>query len=464
MLTDALQTNAHAAAESELNARLDRLPLWPHSPLIILVIGIGYLFTFVCISNIGFGLPVFSKALHFTPEQRALPITTGLLGYVFGSLLVSNLADTIGRRPGIATAISLVTVGGISTAFASGVISMSVGRFITGMGIGSEIAVVAAYIGEMAPASVRGRYTSVVHIFAMIGQSAVPFLALATIPNYTWGWRALLVVGALGGITLAAFPWIPESPRWLLNRNRIDEARLIIEAAEARVRKWSRQPLAPISQANSEPRSVRPSLSALLRPPLIGQITLLFSLWFIWYVGLYTWLGLGPTFFVDRGYSLTHTITFLIASSFGFPLGAILAATIGDMLERNRMILGGMVVSAACYAALGTLYSHPLLVYTFVFILSTSLGFYLPLMYALGAESFPTSTRVTGLSLSAGLGHLGGAVGPLLAGFVYSHDWIGSGFLTVFLFMAFTTLLGAMLLPFTTKATRTPLAAITRRA
>jgi putative MFS transporter len=231
--------------ERDLVARLDRIPVWPHSSAVLWVVGIGYLIAFFDITNVAFGLPVFSKVLHFGHGQEAIPITASLLGYVVGAWLNSNFADAIGRKGGIATATLLFTFGCIGTTFATGLDSMVIGRFITGMGIGAEIAVISAYIGEMAPASVRGRYTGLANVFAMLGQAIVPIIALILVPNFAWGWRAMFFLGALGGFTLFAFPWLPESPRWLLSKKRLTEATNIIDAAEARARKRPRSKLLP---------------------------------------------------------------------------------------------------------------------------------------------------------------------------------------------------------------------------
>lgn len=211
-------------AEKSLIARFDRIPIWPHSSTVLWVVGIGYLIAFFDITNVAFGMPVFSKVLHFTAQQEALPITASLLGYVIGAWLNSNFADIAGRKAGIATATALFTIGCLITTFASGLDSMVVGRFITGMGIGAEIAVISAYIGEMAPAAVRGRYTGLANVFAMLGQGVVPIVALGLVPNFDWGWRAMFFLGALGGLTLLAFPFLPESPRWLMTKGRISEA------------------------------------------------------------------------------------------------------------------------------------------------------------------------------------------------------------------------------------------------
>jgi len=347
----------------------------------------------------------------------------------------------------------LFTAGCIATTFSSNLTSMVIGRLVTGMGIGAEIAVISAYIGEMAPAPVRGRYTSLANVFAMVGQGIVPIVALWLVPNFSWGWRAMFLLGALGGLTLFAFPWLPESPRWLLSKHRVADAEAIIEAAEANYLRRSGRALPPLADGAPEVEVKGFPTFVLFKPPFAGRLALLFVMWFVWYVGTYAWLGLGPTFFIAKGYTLTNSILFLLASSVGYPIGSLLATAIGDRFERKHAILAGMLLWTSCFVAIG-LASSSTVIYVSVFLLSGSLGFYVPLMYTLTAESFPTRARATGVSLTDGAGHLGGAVGPVLALSVYAWGGVGSGFTTVFLFMAVSGLLTALLLPFTVKATR----------
>lgn len=442
-----------APAEGELVARLDRLPSWPHSVAVLWVVGIGYLIAFFDITNVAFGLPVFSKVLHLSASQQALPITASLVGYVVGAWLNSNLADALGRKAGLVCATLLFTLGCIGTTFSTSLTSMVIGRLVTGMGIGAEIAVISAYIGEMAPAPVRGRYTALTNVFAMLGQAVVPVVALWLVPHFEWGWRAMFLLGALGGLTLFAFPLLPESPRWLLSRQRIDEARAIVEAAEANILRRTGKPLPPPGPAIAETHTRGLPMLALFRAPFRGRLALLFALWFVWYIGAYSWLGLGPTFFVAHGYTLTSSILFLLATSVGAPVGSLLATALGDTYERKHSILVGMLVWTLSFVAIGTIDS-PLVIIVSVFLISAALGFFLPLMYALTAESFPTRARATGVSLTDGIGHLGGAAGPIMALAAYDWGGVGSGFTTVFLFMALSGLVTVLILPFTIKATR----------
>jgi len=455
------QDNLAANSEKDLITRLDRLTVWPYPSAVLWIVGIGYLIAFFDITNVAFGLPVFSKILHFEEGQAALPITASLIGYVIGSWVNANLADAVGRKGGIMTATLLFTVGCLGTTFAFNLSSMVIGRFITGMGIGAEIAVISAYIGELAPAFLRGRFTALANVFAMVGQGIVPLIALWLVPNFDWGWRAMFMIGTFGGLTLLAFPWLPESPRWLLSKNRLAEAAAVVDAAEkcAKSRTKGTLPL-PIEVAPEVSGKGFPT-AALLRPPFAGRVALLFALWFIWYVGAYTWLGLGPTFFVARGYTLTHSILFLLAGSIGYPAGSLIATALGDAFERKNVIIVGMTLWAGCFVTIG-ISTTPTLIYVAIFLLAGSLGFFLPLMYALTAESFPTRARATGVSLTDGAGHLGGAVGPIIALAVYGWGGTSSGFTWVFLFMAITGLLTASILPFTIVATRKSLEVVTR--
>lgn len=452
--------NSRAEHEAALLARLDRLPVWPYATTVLWIVGVGYLIAFFDITNVSFGLPVFSKLLHLTASQASIPITASLLGYIVGAWLNSNLADVIGRKQAIFSATLLFTVGCIATTFSFSLWWMIVWRFITGMGIGAEIAAISAYIGELAPASLRGRYTALANIFSMVGQGLVPIVAMILVPHFHWGWRGMFLLGALGVITLFFFRSIPESPRWLLTKNRYDEAKRVIDQAEAKASQKLNGNLPPLLTTASEVEGKGFPTAELLRSPYVGRVILLLLMWFVWYLGCYTWLGMAPTFFVDKGYTLTSSIGFMLAASIGYPVGSILSTWLGDRFERKYTILVGMVVWTIGFLAIAFFVS-PALIYTSVFVLSGSLGFFLPLMYALTAESFPTRARATGVSLTDGVGHLGGAVGPILATSIYA--WGGAqGFTSAFVYMAVTGVATIILLPFTISATRKPLELVTR--
>jgi len=445
--------HTEASRDSSIIARLDRITVWPYRPSLLWIIGIGFLVAFFDITNVGFGLPVFSKQLHISATAAAVPITASLLGYILGSYLNSSLADVLGRRAGIMYATALFTVGSLATVFTMNIAWLISWRFITGMGIGAEIAAIATYVGEMSPAPVRGRYTGWANVFSFGGFAVVPFVALALVPNFSWGWRGMFLVGALAGFSMLGVRNIPESPRWLLSKGRADEAERIVSEAEAVAERKTGMSLPPPAEGVGEERSERFPTGDLLRPPYVARLFLLLIIWIFLYLSDYAWLGLAPTLLVDKGFSLANSIVFLLVTGIGYPIGALIAAWLGDRFERKYTIALVTLVWSLGLAAVG-LFPSPTVIYIAGFILSTALALFFPLMYALTAESFPTRARASGVSLTDGVGHVGGALAPIIALAAFSWAGVVSGFASAFLYMAVTGFIGAVLIPFGVAATR----------
>ena len=446
---DAVNPKLSAGQGFDLTARLDRLTVWPYLNVVIWVIGVGYFISFFDITNVAFGLPVFGKLFHLTAAQEAYPISFSLFGYILGSWLNGNLSDYAGRKVGISAATICFSAGCIGCTFSNSLTEIVAWRFLTGMGIGAEIAIVSTYIGELAPAAMRGRYTGIANIFSFVGLACVPIVALWLVPNYVWGWRGMFLIGAVGILTLLAFPFLPESPRWLLSKHRYVQAEGIIEAAERRALNRGSVALKTVATAAPEAEARGLPMAQLFHPPYLSRLSMLFVMWFLFYVGEYIWLGLGPIFFVDRGFTLTHSIMFMLMSSLGLFLGSLLSAWLGDSFERKRSIFVGMFVWAAGFVVIAFAL-NPIAIYAFVFMVTVALGFVIPLMYTLTNESFPTRARSSGVSLTDGLGHLGGAAGPIVATMVYATF----GFTWVFLLVAASGAIAALIMPFTISATR----------
>jgi putative MFS transporter len=436
-----------------LIGRLDGLKAWPYAGRVMWIVGIGYFIAFFDITNVAFGLPVFSKLFLMTSVEQAYPISASLAGYILGSWLNGNLADYGGRKLGIALATAFCSVGCFGAMLSNGLVMMVIWRFVTGMGIGAEIAIVSTYIGELAPASMRGRYTGWINVFSFVGLASVPLVALWLVPSFVWGWRVMFLIGGLGIVTLPMIAWLPESPRWLLTRQRGVDAQEIIQAGEARLGQLPVRIAAPPAAAPmSEVAAKGFALTALFHPPYLNPLCVLLGLWFFYYLGEYIWLGLGPSLFVDHGYSLSHSIMFMLMSSIGMPVGTLLSTWLADRFERKWSILVGLVVWTAGFLVIAFV-DAAMVIYVCVLAVSMSIGFVLPLMYALTNETFPTQQRSTGVSLTDGLGHLGGAAGPLLATTVYAASGEAFGFIAVFLLVAVTGLLSACIVPFCVSAT-----------
>src|SRR5579884_1493178 len=210
--------------KDSVTARLDRIPVWPYERKLLWVVGAGYFFAFFDIVTISFAAPVIAKQFHVSKATVTLSVTSSLIGYIIGAFADSTIADKWGRRLSLAISVAVFSVGTVLAAVSTNVTELIIFRFISGLGIGAEIAAVTTYIGELSPARLRGRYTSWATTAAYAGFAVVPFVARALVPNFASGWRILFLIGALGGVTILFMRRdLPASPRWLVSHGRVEE-------------------------------------------------------------------------------------------------------------------------------------------------------------------------------------------------------------------------------------------------
>ncbi len=410
---------------STLLARLDRVPVWALPRRYLAIIGIGYFFVFYDIADIGYALPAISKEFGLTGSEGVfIAVAVGLVGYVVGSIGIGSLADRFGRYRMLILTMSLTAVGAFGDAAAQGLISLIVFRFITGMGVGADLNLVSTYVSELAPARVRGKITVITFLVGIVGQAVTPFIALALVPNFTFGWRLLFVIGGVIALLgLGVRTVLPESPRWEVLHGRLDEAERTISQME--------DACAARGIALSEPDpDFTPDAAhhgGLFAPPYGRRLAVLITMWFLWYIGNYGFLGDAAQLINDKGDALGGSILFLAIGAIGYPVGAGVMFLLVERLERRVLIFSSTVVWLMGMLLIGS-FAGDVVISLGAFLAAVALGCYLQVAYTFTAESFPTRTRATGFALSDGIGHGGGAIGALVLPIVVSSWSFFAGF------------------------------------
>lgn len=176
----------------------------------------------------------------FALDDAGLGFTVGslLIGCAAGAFLAGRLADALGRKRVMVIAALLFLVGAIVQGETDSHTLFVIARFAGGMAVGAASVLSPLYISEVAPAKIRGRLTTVQQVMIITGLTAAflvnYFLAqaagdslgdVAGMPAWRWMY---LAQAAPAAVFLVALLFIPESPRYLVNRGREDEARKVL--------------------------------------------------------------------------------------------------------------------------------------------------------------------------------------------------------------------------------------------
>ena len=221
------------------------------------------------------GALVFLRAqFNLTAFQTELAATSLLWGCVLGAAMAGYLCDRYGRRRVLFLSGLLFVVSAIGAAVPTAAWQFLLARLVGGLAIGCASLVAPLYIAEISPAAIRGRLISVYQLAIVIG------ILVAYVSNYfvarlgQSSWRWMFGLGAIPAFFLClALLWIPESPRWLVQRGQIKTAReVLLRIAPAGTVESS---LAEITASlQQESITYRELLGAALRRPMVLAVML----------------------------------------------------------------------------------------------------------------------------------------------------------------------------------------------
>ncbi|TXG69114.1 hypothetical protein EZV62_004049 [Acer yangbiense] len=145
-------------------------------------------------------------------------------GGVLGSLVNGKIADLIGRRGAMWLSDLFSIVGWLVIAFSKDALSLDLGRFSLGIGIGINNYVVPVYISEITPKSIRGAFTAANQLLLACGLSLMYFLGTVV------SWRPLAMIALVPCLLqVIGLFFIPESPRWLAKIGREKELEITLQ-------------------------------------------------------------------------------------------------------------------------------------------------------------------------------------------------------------------------------------------
>ncbi|PVD24740.1 hypothetical protein C0Q70_15225 [Pomacea canaliculata] len=275
-------------------------------------------------------------------------IVSGALGAAAVTALLGGwLADVIGRRYCLLGGSIVFSVGGIVMGVADMKEVLLVGRMVCGMGIGIASVVVPIYVAEASPAHQRGRLTLMWQILINFGVMVSSIIAGSFSYVHENGWRYMLGLSAVPGVVqFIGFLFMPESPRWLVDKGRLDQAREVL----ARIRGYDdvTEEISDIQKSVEEARKLDLGCQQLVRiwrtkhvrrAVLVGMGLLFFQQW----CGINTVIYYSGTVLKMAGFPAKSAVWLVVLPNALLFIAGFIAVFVVDRMGRRPLLIGSMI-------------------------------------------------------------------------------------------------------------------------
>ena len=440
--------------ETDIPARLERLPWRRFHTLVVVALGITWILDGLEVTLAGSvsGALKASPTLQFTDTQAGLAGSAYLLGAAIGALGFGWLTDRWGRRRLFFITIAVYLTATALTGLSWSAASFFLFRFLTGAGIGGEYAAVNSTIQELIPARYRGFTDLVVNGSFWVGAGLGAFVAIVLLDpariDPEFGWRLAFGVGAaLGAIVFLMRMWIPESPRWLVMHGRVEEAQSVMKGIEADVEGAAFELAAIPSEGRLRLRAREqtplPEVFATLfkRNPdrtAVG-LTLMAAQAFFYNAIFFTYALVLTKFYAVKSGDVGWYIFPFAVGNF---LGPVVLGRLFDTVGRRKMIALTYGLSGVLLVGVGALFERGMLS-----ALTQTLGWMVVFFFASPAasaayltvsETFPIEIRAITIAIFYAFGT---AIGGVAAPFVFAKLIESGSRLSVFEGYAFAAAL-----------------------
>ena len=415
--------------DSDIPARLDRLPWGRFHMLVVAALGITWILDGLEVTLAGSlsGALKDSPVLHFSNTDIGLASSAYLAGAVLGAILFGWLTDRLGRKKLFFVTLTVYLLATAATAASWNIASFALFRFLTGAGIGGEYAAINSTIQELIPARVRGWSDLVINgsfwVGAALGALGSLVLLDPAVIDPERGWRLAFLIGAALALVIFFMRlWIPESPRWLMTHGRAEEAQRVIASIEARFTGLTlaeNLPRVRLRARRSTPlREVALTLFRRHRQRTLVGLSLMAAQAFFYNAIFFTYALILTDFY---GVSSDRVGWYLLPFAVGNFLGPVFLGRLFDTRGRRPMIAFTYIVSGLLLAGTGYLFMRNLIgaetqtacwMAIFFFASAAASSAYLTV-----SETFPLEIRALAIAFFYAVGTgIGGIAGPWLFG------------------------------------------------
>jgi MFS transporter, SP family, galactose:H+ symporter len=354
------------------------------------------------LSNIAGALLFISNEFNLTIRKQELLTTMVVIGQVCGALSGGVLANAIGRKRSMMLVAGGYAVFSLVAAASESMPSLMVARLLLGMTIGLSAVVVPVFIAESAPAQSRGSMLVTYQVATVLGIIAGYLAAFVLADSGSWRWMlGLAAVPAL--LVLPLLATMPDTARWYLFKNRVDDARRALLRVEPN--RNVEQELTEIADAMSEEGGGK--FIEMLRPPYLRATAFVVGLgFFAQLTGINGIIYYSPLLFEAMGFEGNFALLVLPALIQLASLAAVLVSLVlVDRIGRRPILLSGiaaMILGDAVLVGVFAAKSSAVSGLGYVGLLMFTMGFtfgFGALVWVYAGESFPAHLRSLGSSV-----------------------------------------------------------------
>ncbi len=420
-----MMPSSHAAL---ISARIDRIPGTPFLWSWIARVSFGGFFEIYEVALTTFMAPALvatgifhndAGGIFGLPDLASFAFAT-FAGLFLGAIGFSWVADKWGRRPIFTFSLIWYAAATLIMGLQDSAVLICLWRFIAAVGIGTEVVAIDSYLSELTPKGLRGRgfaYSKFLQYLAIPIAGILSVLVVKHGFAGIAGWRVLALAPVLGAVAI----WfvragLPESPRWLAEHGRIEEAEAIVGRLEARTVAALGRDL-PEAQVPSVAPGRYSDPAALWAPKLrwrMVMISIASSTGTIAYFGFSNWL---PSLLEAQGVSITKSLAYTAAIALAYPLAPLIFILFADRIERKwQIIIGGCL--AAFLGVLFTQQSSALGWIVCGILITASNNLTSAATHTYRSELFPTRVRGRAIGLVYSIDRLAAAFNSYIIGFL----------------------------------------------
>lgn len=345
--------------------------------------GVGWLFDALDVGILSFVVAALAVDWNLTPTQMGWIGSVNSIGMAVGAVLCGILADKYGRKNVFMWTLLIFSLASGLSAFTTTLTAFLILRFIIGAGLGGELPVASTLVSESVEPHERGRIVVLLESFWAAGWILAAVISYFIIPEY--GWRVALVLTAIPALYAVYLRVkLPDSKKY--------------EAISKEARP-----------------SVMQNIKTVWTKKYARATTMLWVLWFMVvfsYYGMFLWL---PSVMVMKGFSLIQSFEYVLIMTLAQLPGYFTAAWLIEKMGRKWVLAVYLTGTALSALAFGFATDATMLVMFGMLLSFFNLGAW-GAMYAYTPENYPTMIRGTGVGLAAGVGRVGGVIGPLVVG------------------------------------------------